>query len=1354
MKRNKKNTKIVRQLIIGIIMFTMISTGYVNFVKMASASGGNGDGDQSNQVTVRVYGDNKDQCTPYPNEAFNAYWNDDYSACDFIYKSGEDPFDPGVLSKDSITFNPAYIDMNYKGTDILVNGGDSSEKVALRTFYQPNYTHPMDQKMYDCSSGALESVEPFDAVVLETTYTLVTHNNDPVPGLPYSTQFVLPYTFSNPNHPGMDTADVLKLVEAQCACYNDGGWATAGEIAVEKCYHDIASGTSINFMDHTFTFVNYNSDTGEFKIKVKYAGNMYYAHSEETTDYLGMGCYYFFDRSNNYQDCTDACHRWFININFYHNGMIDVEAGRVLSAGETFYVNSVRYDMPAIYVEDYYDCCAFKYITFQTPLPKCTTQMWFNQSDCPQGFDANVNDWSHVTSQWLANLLPDTNIWVLPPFNEMHWMMDDIGLQKVNTGCRWNPDWEVPEKGLLLSEMKAPLMFTYVNENIEPRFDTSLAQVLSGSIDESGDTLIKQSLSMNGFDSWTWASVYTLPNQYTEFALPDQEIPGELYSNEPCKPDWYNMSADGNEYLLTSSFIGPNSYVCYDRWCTSKDCYCTHEIYDRSADLYPCDQTTWYSDYYGLPRVVFQYDATTNVDLYINQNEQGPTVRLYGEPGYIYPTESWSLDSCAWNEFSHNIYDWGCLDNDFVYPSPLLSFLPGAIPKDSITFNPACLGQMYHNRAITVNGADSGEKVLLRMFYEPNYQHCVDQKMSCYSPAALEPVEPFNAIVLETTYILLDHNVEPDVNAEPDGSNFMLPCYNNNSNVPGMDAADIVSLADVNSGPEFTDPYTGGEVYTDGQIAVEKLFEGVTPGQTLNFMDHTFKFMTYESDLDEVQATIAYQGNMYGAHDQSQIQHLYTDENLYFDRNNNYQCDTDPAHRWYLRIVYTSAQTIDIVLGRVLSAGETFYVDGVRYDMPAVYVACDNSEVGGFKYITFQTPLPKCDTQMWFTQNLDDNVNDWSHVSSQWLANLLPNTDAWVLPPFNEMHTMRDDINLIKTNVGTADCPDWEVPLKGLIINGQKGPLEIQYVAETSEPRFNTSLAERFYPCDDCWKWWSIYTLPQNYTEFLLPNQETTSDTYTIPDEYDWYPTTHADGAEYLVTSSWYAPNSKDTELFCTSKSCPQVHDIFDFLALIATWDTCHLIPPRVAFAFDAETSTGLYINGETQQSQPGDEPPTADANGPYSSVSCVTFSAIGSQDNDQNGEAITQYRWDIDNDGDWDTAWMPFSTPTFDYCYSGAYHGYAVLEVMDNEGDTATATTWVDISGDAPNVSCDFNGDGTLSIVDVRYLAMHLTGDPLYGNCNGCSLDINSDQLTNIVDARYLAMYLTGDPQYEQLYP
>jgi hypothetical protein len=64
-----------------------------------------------------------------------------------------------------------------------------------------------------------------------------------------------------------------------------------------------------------------------------------------------------------------------------------------------------------------------------------------------------------------------------------------------------------------------------------------------------------------------------------------------------------------------------------------------------------------------------------------------------------------------------------------------------------------------------------------------------------------------------------------------------------------------------------------------------------------------------------------------------------------------------------------------------------------------------------------------------------------------------------------------------------------------------------------------------------------------------------------------------------------------------------------------------------------------------------------------------------------------------------------------------------------------------------------DMNGDCDLNSADVRYLAMHLAGDPLYSLlCNDG--DVNGDGRLNSGDVRYLALYLAGNPDYSPLYP
>jgi hypothetical protein len=187
-------------------------------------------------------------------------------------------------------------------------------------------------------------------------------------------------------------------------------------------------------------------------------------------------------------------------------------------------------------------------------------------------------------------------------------------------------------------------------------------------------------------------------------------------------------------------------------------------------------------------------------------------------------------------------------------------------------------------------------------------------------------------------------------------------------------------------------------------------------------------------------------------------------------------------------------------------------------------------------------------------------------VTSQWLANIQESDEydtyiVWVLPPFNDPHIMVDDIGLEKFNAGTTANPDWEICTEaGNLIgtyddkeipeNDWKGALEFYYIAEDTEERFSTSLAERhaYDGSDEIWNLWSIFTRPDRYTELYLPDQETTSDDYAAPELGGEY----ADGNEYLITTSFIAPNSEGPERELLSKSTFDVHDIIDRASEIA----------------------------------------------------------------------------------------------------------------------------------------------------------------------------------------------------------
>ncbi len=99
-------------------------------------------------------------------------------------------------------------------------------------------------------------------------------------------------------------------------------------------------------------------------------------------------------------------------------------------------------------------------------------------------------------------------------------------------------------------------------------------------------------------------------------------------------------------------------------------------------------------------------------------------------------------------------------------------------------------------------------------------------------------------------------------------------------------------------------------------------------------------------------------------------------------------------------------------------------------------------------------------------------------------------------------------------------------------------------------------------------------------------------------------------------------------------------------------------------------------------------QPPVADANGPYSVAegSSVTLDGNGSYDPDPGD--ILSYAWDLDNDGLYET---PGATPVFAALDGPATHPVA-LQVCDSQAacDTDTATVEVTNVGPAPDAGAD----------------------------------------------------------------
>ncbi|MBW2980934.1 PKD domain-containing protein, partial [Candidatus Woesearchaeota archaeon] len=125
------------------------------------------------------------------------------------------------------------------------------------------------------------------------------------------------------------------------------------------------------------------------------------------------------------------------------------------------------------------------------------------------------------------------------------------------------------------------------------------------------------------------------------------------------------------------------------------------------------------------------------------------------------------------------------------------------------------------------------------------------------------------------------------------------------------------------------------------------------------------------------------------------------------------------------------------------------------------------------------------------------------------------------------------------------------------------------------------------------------------------------------------------------------------------------------------------------------------------------------DANGPYTGIegSAILFNGSAS-----GGLQPYQYRWDFDNDGNYDTTWS--STVEASHPWDDDYNGVVVLQVNDSLGNTATNTSNVAINNSNPTA----NADGPYGCIIGENITLYgLATDP--GNdIITYSWDLNND--------------------------
>ncbi len=1068
--------------------------------------------------SIRIYGD----VQPAGNapERYTHWW---------------EPFDPTVIPKDSITFNPALLEEDF---GVLKSGENAREKIFLRAWYEPcgnywgsrkNYTHP--------------------TINMEYTYMLIDTEYKPTSGQEDDTLFAFP-TCEIPSQPGLgawncmakSTEGRLTRLTKVSGAVVPYGKTVDGQIEIEKGFKNLAVGDKVQFLDHKLE-VTAITPAGDYVIKVWYAGNRE-DDAGKGWIILKPGAKIYFDRHNNqyttpnHNPSAGQIRTWYVRRDTGLNRN-KIYVGKELQKCDVFYVNGMRYDVTAIEVLDTTgdgDADAMKYITVRTKLPKCT---------------GTIPEESVVSSQSIECIEPAEIIPVLPPFNEVHYMVDDIDIPL------W---WSAPERDLTRQDYGGsrldtdgdgvwiaydvderiipgvePLNITYISEDTELRYSTNLLEKLqerwagavtsaervdlyflidgSQSISPEDFELQKQGLAnavsnpdvvpqdgtvrvcviqfsttakvevpLTVIDT-TNASVvagrimsisqmkgYT--NMSGAFRVAIDHFPGDTRGVQviDLSTDGYPTGGDSTEKVLNirdeaiaAGFdvvntlgvggdidedflkelaypqpwqVSPGFYVhaedyhdfvdkirekirvevegkLVESWTkidvqSLPDRY-TEFVLPELPDIEAAGDRGLYGDYlittsmiapqaggdFPWRRVAFSYDPDPahggiDADIYVNYDDElrEGTVRVYGHG----------------NASTVGIRNECNIEQYTSWEEP---FNPTSIRKDSITFNPAILPYSTEY-PMHAQGEDCDLKEYLRVWYVPKYEF-----YGWHERVSREP-----AVVLETTYMLIDSQDKKPWDADANRSWFPFPIvadlsdgeakglqsFENEEVESTMKNLVLLSYVDCSPGDLGTLHKT-----TNGTIRLEKTYI-MDAGQTVEFIDHTLKFEGFDELTGAPSVEIRYCGNKDGSKYPSPKHEIWNTTKFYDRHNNAYDTPQHPDRTWYARF---DGQLRDgramITVGKELQRGDIFYVDGVRYEIPAIEVLDkDNNPENGcekFKYITIRTPFPKGEGEL--PQHYPPCAD------SQYIERISHSTPIPVLPPMNMVHKIVDDTDVV-----------------------------------------------------------------------------------------------------------------------------------------------------------------------------------------------------------------------------------------------------------------------------------------------------------------------------------------------------
>ncbi len=663
---------------------------------------------------------------------------------------------------------------------------------------------------------------------------------------------------------------------------------------------------------------------------------------------------------------------------------------------KAFMVQGVLYDVVAIKAEQ---DNLFKYITFREKLPKTPIKLY--------GKDLIV--WG-----------PNTPLPEMPPFNIAgHEIMPDV-----QSAWSW-PVQKVPVIGPITAP---PLVISYVNESIEPRFTGELKEIYTQN------------------ESWETEWINTIPKQYTEFVLPIAPSPGNLY-------------------LVTSGFVAPEAH---------------NYVWDALTLQNGSRLKFWFDPTIG--NGLFVNNSNGDVRLYGtfdegpgDLNAKDPDTGLAQEnPGYTDPTSPFFPQAPQAPRKDFITFNPAIMQHNDGYNN-LLYYINGSPivqePQEKafkrMWYEKQWFKDDNKNGIWDVIVQDSSGKYVATIdestwqaYFDANIPTSVTQGWNIReynNPLKAAPGTPESladtygpAIDQEVTYMTLDSTTNPI--AVQSDSQIMIPMANNASlgtyglnsfeSVAGqgpdyvkIESAQTLGMNIDGTGMKSMNP-DGIELSGDESVVLVSPQKFLIAGQSMQWFDNVVTLQSVNTNPPGINFKVC--DNEGGVQTCTPTQVLSVGNVLEYQRGT-----LSSSGPFYVKLVAvntnTGTATIEVgrLFGRTLANiganqywnEKAFMVQGVLYDVVAIKTEQGNT----FKYITFREKLPKTPIKL-YGKDL--------HV---WPATV----DLPEMPPFNTPHDIMQDV---QTN--------WTYPIQKVGPELTVGPLEVSWTSEANETRFVGELKE------------------------------------------------------------------------------------------------------------------------------------------------------------------------------------------------------------------------------------------------------------------------------------------------------